>query len=175
MHEDGETLGVEELLELGQWVERDLSTSTKLAVFFDQPLAFRPLSRMFSENGGGCSRCRVLNIIGVLADGQYAMCGIGEVVPGLVYGHAASDSLTEVWNNHPTLLELRHGLPGNLEGVCSKCMLKHRCQGHCVAQNYYRTGSLWSCHWLCDQASGKGLFPESRMLSPGASSIATES
>ncbi len=174
MHKDGDTLSVEELLELGRWVEDDLSARTTLRVYFDQPLAFRPLGKMFGENGNGCSRCRVVNIIGVLANGFYAMCGIGEVVPGLVYGNAASDSLLDVWTKNPVLLELREGLPGKLEGICSQCAFKHRCRGNCVAQNYYRSGSLWSCHWFCDRASEKGLFPESRLISRKASSIPTE-
>jgi radical SAM protein with 4Fe4S-binding SPASM domain len=122
---------------------------------------------MFGENGEGCSNCRVLNILGVLANGLYAMCGIGEVVPGLVYGNAATDSLADVWADNPVLVELREGLPRNLGGICSKCLFKRRCMGACVAQNYYTTRSFWNAHWYCNEACSKGLFPRSRIFPEG--------
>jgi len=39
-----------------------------------------------------------------------------------------------------------------------------------VAQNYYRTGSLWGSNWFCEQAEEAGLFPASRLIEgPGPS------
>lgn len=165
MHDQGETLTIEELIELGQWVERDLAPTTSLRLSHSHPLAFRPLGRMFGDNGCGCNTCGILSIIGVLADGSYALCGIGEMIPELVYGHAAKDRLEDVWKNSPVLKELRKGLPNRLEGICAHCALKGVCLGHCVAQNYYSTGTLWSAYWYCDQAHSKGLFPDGRLLS----------
>ncbi len=163
MHKAGETLTIEELVELGQWVENTLSASTTLNLFFSHPPAFRPLGKIFGDNGTGCRACGILGILGVLADGSYALCGIGETVPELVFGHAATDPLEDVWDNTPVLQELRGGLPGRLEGICGECLMKSRCLGSCIAQNYYLTKSLWAPFWFCQEASRQGLFPETRL------------
>jgi SynChlorMet cassette radical SAM/SPASM protein ScmF len=155
-----ETLGVQELLQLGHKVEMELAPATPVKLFFDTPLAFRPLSRLF--HGEGIGACGILGILGVLATGHYALCGIGENVPELVFGQAGVDSLEQLWTQHPLLISLHEGLPGKLEGVCSRCLMKQRCLGSCIAQNYYRTGGLWSPFWFCEEAEEVGLFPASR-------------
>ncbi|MCD5401059.1 SynChlorMet cassette radical SAM/SPASM protein ScmF [candidate division NPL-UPA2 bacterium] len=163
MHKAGETLSIEELVEVGEWVENVLSHSTNLRLYYSYPLAFRPLSKMFGNNGDGCRVCGILGILGVLADGSYALCGIGETVPEFVFGDAATEYLEDVWNNTPFLQELREGLPERLKGICEECLMKGCCLGSCVAQNYYRSKSLWSPFWFCEQAQSQGLFPESRL------------
>lgn len=102
------------------------------------------------------------NILGVLADGSYALCGIGEIVPELIFGYAAGDRLKDVWKDNPVLGNLREGLPERLKGICQECLMKDRCLGHCIAHNYYSTKSLWASCWFCDQANKQGLFPETR-------------
>jgi SynChlorMet cassette radical SAM/SPASM protein ScmF len=164
MHEQGETLPINELIEVGKWVETTLAPSSKLRVVYDHPVAFRPLSRMFGE-GGGCSVCGIFGIIGVLADGSYALCGIGESVPELIFGHASKDRLEDVWDNSPVLKDIRTGLPERLEGICGDCLLKNRCLGSCIAQNYYRSRHLWAPFWFCEEANAKGLFPKTRLRS----------
>ena len=164
MHEAGEALGLEELIALGRWVETELSRTTTLPVFFDHPLAFRPLSRMLGQDGDGCAICGILGILGVLADGSYALCGIGTTEPGLLFGHSGHDRLADVWQKHPVLQELRTGLPGKLTGICRACLLKPVCLGSCLAQNYYRTKDLWSPYWYCQEADRLGFFPASRKL-----------
>jgi len=164
MHESGEALSIEELVALGRWVENTLSASTPLRLHYDHPLAFRPLGKMFGENGDGCRVCGILGILGVLADGSYALCGIGEMVPDLIFGHATMDVLEEVWNNTRVLQEFREGLPQRLEGTCGDCLMKGMCLGSCVAQNYYRTKNFWAPNWYCEKAWNRGLFPETRMF-----------
>ncbi len=164
MHDSGETLSVEELVELGHWVEDRLSAETNLTLYYDQPLAFRPLGKMIGNNGDGCGVCGILGILGMLANGSYALCGIGETVSDLVFGHAATDSLEDIWNNTPVLVELRSGLPHRFEGVCGDCLMKGMCLGSCVAQNYYRSRSIWAPYWFCEEAYKQGLFPETRHL-----------
>ncbi len=163
MHKAGQTLNIEKLVELGQWVENTLSASTKLPLIFDHPPAFRPLGKMFGNNGTGCDTCGIFGILGVLADGSYSLCGIGETVPELVFGHSDTDRLNDVWNNSPILQELRKGLPDRLEGICGKCLLKEICLGSCIAQNYYLNKNLWAPFWYCHEASNKGLFSETRL------------
>lgn len=160
MHEEGEALDIEELVSLGRWTDNELSESTKLRIVYDHPIAFRPLNKLF--NGEGSGVCGIHGIIGVLANGHYALCGIGENVPELIFGDAKKDRLEDIWNNNPILHEIREGIPKRLEGICGECLMKARCFGSCVAQNYYRYKKLWAPFWFCEQADEKGLFPKSR-------------
>ncbi|MFH0823825.1 MAG: SynChlorMet cassette radical SAM/SPASM protein ScmF [Pseudomonadota bacterium] len=162
LHRSAETLSIEELTTLGDFVEKELSASTKLSLHFGHTLAFQPLGRMFGPTGNGCSVCGIKGILGVLADGSYALCGIGESVPEMVFGRAAEEDLIDVWRNNPILQEIRSGLPHRLTGVCRECLMKARCLGTCIAQTYYATKSLWAPFWYCEQARAAGLFPASR-------------
>jgi len=153
-------LEVGDLIALGRRVEMELAPSTELKLFFDYPMVFRPLSRIAERDG--CGVCGILGILGVIPSGHYALCGIGEHVPELVFGSVGNDRLEEVWNTHPFLKDLRQGLPDRLEGVCARCLMKHRCLGSCVAQNYYATGSFWAPFWFCSRADAAGLFPPTR-------------
>jgi SynChlorMet cassette radical SAM/SPASM protein ScmF len=162
MHSQDGALDIAELIALGQKVERELAPSTPLRLYFDHPMAFRPLSRMFGANGDGCGRCGILGILGVLSSGRYALCGVGEQVPEMVFGDARSDRLETIWLTHPVLESLRSGMPEKLEGICGDCLMKNLCLGSCIAQNYYRSRSLWSPFWFCERARALGLFPEQR-------------
>ncbi len=165
MHTAGEVLSIEELIDLGRWVESVLVPEARLPIFFDHPPAFLPLSRMFGSQGTGCDRCGILGILGVLADGSYALCGIGEREPDLVFGNAQFDGLEDVWNQSPILRDIREGMPDRLDGICSRCLMKRICLGACTAQNYHRSGTLWGPYWYCEEAWKKGLFPETREAS----------
>ena len=85
MHSQGETLSIEELVALGTWVEREFSSSARIKIFYSHPAAFRPMSRMFGDNGDGAGVCGIFTVLGVLGDGAYALCGIGETVEELVF------------------------------------------------------------------------------------------
>jgi len=164
MHDEDETIPVKELIEIGKRVERSLAEKVDINLFYDYPAAFRALSKMFGKDGDGCSACGIKNILGVLSDGSYALCGIGENVPELVFGHAGKDRLCEVWKKACILKELRAGLPNKLEGVCGQCLMKNLCLGSCIAQNFYRNKSLFAPFWFCEEADKTGLFPESRKV-----------
>jgi SynChlorMet cassette radical SAM/SPASM protein ScmF len=157
----GETLTFQEILETGRWVEWELAPSVDLPVYFSFPPAFKPLKRLFGHNEIR-SVCGIRHIMGVLANGSYALCGIGSHIPELVFGHASRDKLADVWQTHPVLLEIREGLPQRLGGICRDCLMQTRCLGVCLAQNYYQTRDLWSPFWFCQQAEAAGLFPASR-------------
>ncbi len=162
LHKHGEAIPIEDLIELGRKVETELASGSTLRLVFHHPPAFRPLGRIYGRQGDGCSRCGIFNILGVLADGSYALCGIGETVPELVFGKAGRDPLAEIWDHHPVLQEIRSGLPAKLKGICGECLMKSLCLGSCIAQNYYSTRDLFSPFWYCREAREKGLFPESR-------------
>lgn len=165
LHENQETLNIAELIKLGQYVEHELAPQTRLKLFILYPQAFRAMHRIAGADG--CSVCGIRGILGVIASGHYALCGIGEQVPDMVFGAVGKDRLEDVWRENATLKALREGLPDRLEGVCSRCLMKQRCLGSCIAQNYYRNRSLWAPNWFCEQAEKAGLFPASRLGTVG--------
>jgi hypothetical protein len=42
--------------------------------------------------------------------------------------------------------------------------MKEICLGNCLAQNYYRSKSLWEPFWFCEEALRQGLFPNTRIV-----------
>lgn len=164
--EAGESLSIRELVDMGRWVEDELSATTGLKLFFSHPPAFRPLSRIYQDNGG-CGICNIKGILGVLADGSFALCGIGKTLPEMIFGHVERDRVIDVWKDNQILRDVREGLPHRLEGVCSGCLMRATCLGNCMAQNYYRTRNLWASYYYCAQAFEEGLFPKTR-LQPAA-------
>lgn len=164
LHGAGEAPGVEELIALGRHLEGAVAHAAGVRILFDYPIAFRSLGAIAAEGGSGF--CGILNILGVLAGGTYALCGIGAVAPRLAFGSAGEDRLAEVWAAHPALLELRAGLPSRLGGVCGRCLMRGSCLGSCLAQSFYRTGSFWEPYWFCEAAERAGLFPQSRLGLP---------
>ena len=94
LHENDDALSIEALIQLGRYVEMELSKNTKLKLFFDYPMAFRALSRI--ANGDGCGICSIKGILGVIASGHYALCGIGKHISELVFGRVGKDRLEEV-------------------------------------------------------------------------------
>lgn len=159
LHDDADALTVEEYIRIGRRVERELAPALDLSVYFDYPAAFRPLGWVAGPRDG---RCGIHGILGVLASGQYALCGIGEQVPEMVFGRVGEAALADLWASHPVLQGIREGLPDRLQGVCGDCLLSRACLGACVAQNYYRSKDLFAPFWFCEEADRVGLFPESR-------------
>jgi SynChlorMet cassette radical SAM/SPASM protein ScmF len=171
MHAAGGALPVAALLEINRRVERELRARHAFEIFFDLPMAFRSIQRMLSK---GCPACGIKTILGLLADGRYALCGIGTSVPELVFGAAGVGALAGIWKDQPVLQQIRHGLPGSLKGVCGRCLMAAACLGACVAQNYYRSRDLMGAYWFCEAAERDGLFPVSRLspkLDPSASDL----
>ena len=161
MHKTGQVLSIQKLIQIGDWVERKLAPASKIPVIYSHPEAFRPLGKVVRRNTG---RCGIFSIIGVLGTGKYALCGIGETVPDLVFGHTEKDSLADIWNHNAILNEIRKGLPKKLKGVCADCISRESCKGACVANNYKRYGDLFAPHEYCEAAHQAGLFPESRLI-----------
>jgi SynChlorMet cassette radical SAM/SPASM protein ScmF len=160
---DDHGLEVAEIIQLYRRVESELVPRSKVRIHFDIPFAFYPIRKLLSDSLG---RCRVTNILGVLAGGGLSLCGIGVTVPELIYGHLENDGLREVWCNSPGLIRLREQIPAQLEGVCGQCLHRNMCLGTCVANNYHAAGKLNAPYRFCDHAEMLGLFPESRREQP---------
>lgn len=165
MHQRNEVLSVEELIELGRFIDEDLQPKSKIRLIYSQPPAFRTVSHI--KKRPRISGCGIFRIIGVLGTGKYALCGIGESLPDFVFGDARKDKLADVWNNTPMLNKIRSGLPSKLTGICGDCVMKKGCLGSCVANNYYAYGDIFSPHRFCQLAYESGLFPKSRLV-PGS-------
>ena len=161
VHASGQALSVRELIELNTRLEGEIKSRYPFPIYLDIPMAFRPLGTIVS--GDGCSVCGIKTILGLLADGSYALCGIGEALPELVFGMAGEGNLERIWLEHPLLLQLRDGLPGELKGICGRCLMAAACLGSCVAQNYYKSKDLLGPFWFCDVAERGQLFPRTRI------------
>lgn len=149
------TLDVREILELGRRVEENLSNKYNMSLIFDYPLSFS-IPRIVKARRN-CV-CDILHIIGLIPGGYYALCGVGEFIPELVFGKI-EDGLKNVWENNQVLKDLRAGLPKKLEGICSRCKLSNLCLGSCVAQNYFNAKNLWAPFYLCEELYESGEFP----------------
>jgi SynChlorMet cassette radical SAM/SPASM protein ScmF len=160
MTKRGQLLDIQRLIETGKWIESDLQKRTSIQLYYSWPMAFHGLRRLLDK---GADACGIFNILGILSNGQLAMCGIGMEIPELCFGQIGVDPITDVWCNHPTLKKLRHSLPGELEGVCGNCVFRYQCLGSCVAENYHQTRRLTAPFWFCQQAKQAGLFPIERL------------
>lgn len=157
-----DSLSVEELIALGWRIERQLAATTQVRLCFDQPPVFKGLHP--SAHLEDQSRCDILTSLSVTNSGDYAMCGLAESIPELVFGKVGVDSLQQIWNTHPVLVALRSGLPQQLQGICDRCILKTSCLGNCPAENYLRSGSFFGAYWFCEAADQAGLFPAGRLI-----------
>ncbi|MCU0690162.1 MAG: SynChlorMet cassette radical SAM/SPASM protein ScmF [Polyangiaceae bacterium] len=154
-------LTVGQLVDLGYWIDKELQMRSSVGVYFSWPIAFHSLKRL---NAGNFGTCGIHSILGVLPAGELAMCGIGTLVTDLCYGQLGVDQLREVWLSHPILTGLRRSIPSQLEGICSRCLLREACLGYCVAENYHHSESLTAPFWFCQQAEILGLFPGTRLV-----------
>lgn len=164
LQQSGSSVSIDRLIAIGSYVENKLSEVTHIPLYFGHPPAFRPLSKLFEHETDSCGSCGIKNIISVLPDGSYAICGIGKSIAELRLGRADKDPLAEIWENSPTLIDIRNSLPDKLRGVCQQCLLKYLCLGKCAVQTYPRDSGVWKSFWYCQEAYDKGLFPVTRLL-----------
>jgi SynChlorMet cassette radical SAM/SPASM protein ScmF len=156
-----ENLELEELTRLYQMVEKEWLRPDALEVDFDLPAALRSIEHIKRR---GLNACRILNILGILANGDFSICGIGQTVEALRMGNLMYDSIGSVWKNNPILNELRQSLTSKLEGACGGCIFKFQCLGGCRANAYFLTENLHAPYFLCQQYYEAGLFPSSRHI-----------
>lgn len=157
----GELVTVEKAIKISELLQERYCGQSDILVTVTIPFAFRPLHLIHQ---GFVSRCGIMNILGVLPTGEYALCGIGSSIDELVFGKVGLDSLEDVWKRNPVLEKIRSDIPSNLEGICGNCTMKDICLGSCVAQNYYASQSLTAPFWFCAEADACGLFPNSRKI-----------
>lgn len=162
LFEMGRNLAVKELIALDRWIEEDLIPRYGVDLQFDLPIALKSLKTIRS---GSLPQCRILNIIGVLANGDISLCGVGQTESDIVMGNLNRDHIGEIWEKHPLLLGLRKRLPGSLKGICGKCIFQFICLGACRACAYVVSRELYAPFHMCEEAERSHLFPESRRMS----------
>ena len=161
MHERGEALDYDEVIDLVHRVLGELQDRTPISLRIMLPPALMTVKELHRTASGGGS-CHVRHILGILGTGDMALCGVGRNVPALCFGRLGQDSVRDVWLSHPTLLQLRRDLDEAYPGVCGECLHALRCLTHCVAQNYVDSGHLVWPSAMCAEADLRGVFPDSR-------------
>ena len=94
----------------------------------------------------------IFSIIGLLPSGDLSFCGIGQTEKALVIGNIHRDDLPTLWRKASILRTLREQLPGRLEGICGKCLMKGLCLGECRALAYSMHKNLMGPYWICQEA-----------------------
>jgi SynChlorMet cassette radical SAM/SPASM protein ScmF len=158
----GRTLSIEQTLAFNRFVEDHLNVAYDTDIFFDIPIVFRSPDIIGKFAG---ARCRVQNILGVLADGRLSICGIGETTDELVFANVREATVREVWERNGALGDIRQRVESERDGLCQRCMLRRYCiGGHCRALTYARYGSFSAPYPFCRDAFEADLFPSSRLL-----------
>jgi SynChlorMet cassette radical SAM/SPASM protein ScmF len=159
--EHKQNLKLEELLQLYHMVQKRWSLKKGMSIIFDLPVAFLSIEEIKQK---GITQCHILNILGILGNGDLSICGIGQTVHDLRMGNLRHDSIREIWQGSPILKDLRKSLPGKLKGVCEHCIFKFQCLGACRANAYALAGDLYAPYFLCQESFESGLFPPSRYI-----------
>ncbi len=108
--------------------------------------------------------CKIFNICGILSNGDISICGIGIIEKDLVMGNIRKDNITHIWEEGKYFNIIRETVPGQLSGICGKCLFKHHCLGFCRADVLSESQTALGPNRLCQEAFENGLFPESRIL-----------
>lgn len=156
----GATLTVKDYLEIHEKIRSTIGPRHKIKILFDIPPAFKPLRDVKNEAGSCC----IKNILGVLADGSISMCGIGNLLSSLKFGHIRENKLRDLWQENAVLKIIRDEMPSKFKGICGRCILKAFCMGKCRAEAYYANNDLLSPFSFCEEAFKAGLFPQGRLF-----------
>jgi SynChlorMet cassette radical SAM/SPASM protein ScmF len=157
-------LNIKEILTVyNDFSEKSIDISD-LSIHFDIPIAFKPIREILH---GPNARCAIHNVLGILANGDLALCGIGTTEKKYVFGNIASDRIQTIWKNNQILNEIRINIPFKFEGICGECIFLENCLGHCIISNRERNMRLTNSFPFCIEADRLGLFPTSRKKNLG--------
>ena len=162
-----EGLPVEGLLALERKVEGELTTRfPDMHINLYLPPALKGIKELSRRT---LYTCRILNICGILSNGDVSICGIGSGNKDLIMGNVKEKSIARIWEEGLLFKGLREKLPFELNGICGRCLFKLHCLGFCRADVVATHGSMTDPYGLCEEVFQKGLFPNSRILSEGES------
>ena len=161
LSDNGVVFGAEDLVRLNEYVEGELARRYAVEIYFSIPSAFKPIKKFLTFDN---SECNILNILGIIPNGDISICGIGKEEKDLVMGNIRKDAIADVWEKSPVLQRLRDIVPKKMEGICGRCLLKGRCLGSCRADAFVLTRNLAAPFWICQDAFEAGIFPKTRMM-----------
>jgi len=161
MDHQGETLDCDEIIHLVRFIRGELQERIPIPLYISTPPALSTIKDILREGKAG-GECGVINILGILGNGEMALCGIGRSIPELCFGRLGRDDLRSIWVSHPILVGLRNDLNGDYPGICGDCVHARRCMTQCVAVNYERTRKLINPDYLCAEYERRGIFPTTR-------------
>jgi SynChlorMet cassette radical SAM/SPASM protein ScmF len=152
-------LSVKDILTLYNEFLNNQKNASHILTHFDIPIAFKPIKEILH---GASSRCAIHNVLGILASGDYALCGIGTTEKKYIFGSVREHEIGAIWENNQILNELRLKIPLEFEGICLNCIFCETCLGHCIIGNHERAARLNNSFPFCIEADTQGFFPESR-------------
>jgi len=152
-------LTVREILDFNREVVSEMEEKYSFPVITNLPPVFKKIPKI--REGGTCG---IFGVMGVLSDGAVSMCNIANSTPELIAGNIRQNSLKELWENGEVFIKLRNEIPRQLEGICSKCILKSFCLGECRADAYYKTKCFKKPFSFCQESFECGLFPEKWLI-----------
>lgn len=143
---------------------KEMESKFGVFVYIEGPPSFASVYEIAS---GHAAVCPFTNILGVLADGSLSFCGVGNSYPELVFGRMEDKEfdIQRLWQDADLLVQVRHILTRNLQGVCGQCVLESWCKGACPALAYGESLSFGTPHPWCQASFEEGLFP-SHYLKP---------
>ena len=94
-------LTISEIIQLHNQIEKEIVPESNILIYFDIPVAFYSIGKLLKSSLG---RCAVKNILGMLANGELALCGIGTTISELIYGKINIGDLRDVWCTSPGLI-----------------------------------------------------------------------
>jgi len=137
------TFAMEKLLQLNRKYDDSISASAgplaEAKMWLDMEQA-RMENKDSLPGGGFLTACGCVNVrIGVRADGVIVPC---PMLSHIELGRIVKDSLMDIWQNHPKMIEMRMRaqIPLSDFDFCAGCDYISYCTGNCTGIAYTRTG-----------------------------------
>jgi len=137
------TVAMEKLLKLNRKYDNKISASAgplAEARMWNEMEQARRENKEYLPGGGYLTACGCVHVrIGVRADGVIVPC---PMVSHIELGRINTDSLEDIWQNHPKMIEMRNRakIPLSNFDHCKGCDYVPYCTGNCTALSYTRTG-----------------------------------
>jgi len=139
------SLAMEKFLKLNRKYDNKISANAgplaEARMWNEMELA-RKADKGSLPGGGFLTACGCVNVrIGVRADGVIVPC---PMLSHIELGRIGEDSLKDVWQNHPKMIEMRQRaqIPLKDFDFCKGCDYIPYCTGNCPGLSYNRTGNV---------------------------------
>lgn len=105
-------------------------------------------------------------MIGIGPDGAASLCHVTNNHSEFVFGNLTQETLSNIWNSNPRLLQFRHSNPDNLKGVCGNCLARGVCRGGCRLSAFENYRDLCAPDSQCQAVYNLGKFPKHALEHP---------